>query len=223
MTLRHTLGAVALAAFALAAPAHAQEVDGNVRAEDIPLQPLRDLNIDQKDIPPLLVDIANHPYSSGGLVTCGDIEQAIADIDALVGPDVDTLNESTDLQKGANSVGRIAGNFVGGLIPFRGIVREISGANAHRRELRAMVAAALIRRGFLKGLGLQRECPWPARPAEVMIDFDDEDAARAAPPPEKTAGTEVEAPAPDPVPAPASAPPPEEKRFVSQPVVQGED
>lgn len=223
MILRHALGGAALAALALAAPANAQQVEGNVRAEDIPLQPLRDLNIDQKDIPPLLIDIANDPYSSGGLVTCGDIERAIADVDALVGPDVDTINESSDLQKGANSVGRIAGNFVGGLIPFRGIVREISGANAHRRELRAMVAAALIRRGFLKGLGLERDCPWPARPAEVMINFDDEDAAKPAPPPERTAGTEVEAPAPDPVPAEPATPAPPEKRFVSQPVVQGED
>ena len=180
-----------------AVPAMAQNVaDRDVKPEDIPMQPLRDLNIDSDRIPPLLIDVANDPYSNQGLQTCADIEQAVADLDTLLGTDVDLPVEKSDVRKGANSVGRLAASFVGGLIPFRGIVREISGARADQRQLEEMVAAGLIRRGFLKGIGLQRGCPWPARPASGVVEFDEQSHKAALATQNPAAPTEASGTAP---------------------------
>ena len=54
---------------------------------------------------------------------------------------------------------------VGSFIPFRGLIREISGANEQERKLQLAIYAGSTRRSFLKGVGYQRGCPWPARPA----------------------------------------------------------
>lgn len=172
------LTAISLALAPLAGAQAQSPVDPNVKAEDIPMQPLRDLNIDSEDVPPLLLDIGNDPYATGGLVSCDHLEQAIADIDLMLGADIDDPQERSDLQKGVNSAGRIAGSVVGGLIPFRGIVREISGAKGKERRLRVLVNAAMVRRGFLKGIGLARGCPYPARP---MVDVESGTASADVP------------------------------------------
>ncbi len=162
------IGAICVAAMAAAAIPHAQAQqvgDEGVQVEEIPLQPLRDLNLDKKEIPPLLVDIGNHPYSAGGLTDCAVIAKAISDIDIMLGPDMDVPREErSDIAKGADTAGEMAQDIVGGLIPFRGLVREISGAKARERYLGELVMAAAVRRGFLKGIGLERGCESPARP-----------------------------------------------------------
>ena len=50
------------------------------------------------------------------------------------------------------------------ILPFRGILREVTGAAENDRALRAAYTAGMVRRGFLKGLGLGRGCKYPARP-----------------------------------------------------------
>jgi hypothetical protein len=54
---------------------------------------------------------------------------------------------------------------VNSLIPFRGIVREVSGAAAKERRMRAAVNAGLARRGYLRGLAATKGCRLPARSA----------------------------------------------------------
>ena len=54
---------------------------------------------------------------------------------------------------------------VGAFIPFRGLIREVSGANAQEKKVQAAVYAGSVRRAFLKGVGQQRGCRYPARPA----------------------------------------------------------
>ncbi len=44
------------------------------------------------------------------------------------------------------------------LIPFRGLVREVSGAGPAERRLNAAIDAGIARRGFLRGL--QRAEGW---------------------------------------------------------------
>jgi hypothetical protein len=63
------------------------------------------------------------------------------------------------------STGRMAKSVVASFIPFRGVLREISGAAEQERLLQSAVYAGAVRRGFLKGLGQQRGCEYPARPA----------------------------------------------------------
>jgi hypothetical protein len=59
----------------------------------------------------------------------------------------------------------MAQSVVGSLMPFRGIVREISGANDQRRKVQAAIEAGYARRAFLKGVGQERGCRYPARSA----------------------------------------------------------
>ena len=51
-----------------------------------------------------------------------------------------------------------------GVVPFRGWVRKLSGADRYSREVAAAIAAGTIRRGFLKGLGAAAACSPPAAP-----------------------------------------------------------
>ena len=44
------------------------------------------------------------------------------------------------------------------IIPFRGLVREVSGAAPAERRLDAAIKAALARRGFLRGVATARKC-----------------------------------------------------------------
>ena len=53
---------------------------------------------------------------------------------------------------------------IGSIIPFGGIIGEVTGANAERRRYNEAVYAGTVRRGFLKGVGLQKGCKAPARP-----------------------------------------------------------
>jgi hypothetical protein len=54
---------------------------------------------------------------------------------------------------------------VGSLIPFRGIIRELSGANDQQRKVSTAIQAGVARRAYLKGVGQQRGCAYPARAA----------------------------------------------------------
>ena len=52
-------------------------------------------------------------------------------------------------------------------IPMRSWVRRLSGAEQHSRRVRQSIEAGLVRRSFLKGVGLQRSCRPPAAPLGV--------------------------------------------------------
>ena len=79
----------------------------------------------------------------------------------LLGPDMDVAARDPDRL----STGKVAQSLVGSLIPFRGVLRELTGAAGHQREFQAAIYAGAVRRGFLKGLGQQKGCAYPARPA----------------------------------------------------------
>ncbi len=152
---------------ALSAPAAAQvDPDESMgkHAGDAVTQPLRDINIDKEDIPQKLLDIQSNPYALDGLGKCRTLIAEVAELNAMLGPDVHEAEEKSRTEKREEGVSRVAGGFIGGLIPFRGLVREITGANAANRRYEAAVLAGFVRRGFLKGIGLQRRCKAPGRP-----------------------------------------------------------
>ena len=51
------------------------------------------------------------------------------------------------------------------LLPFRGWVRKLSGADRHRKALEAAIKAGGVRRGYLKGAGMRMNCAPPAAPS----------------------------------------------------------
>lgn len=147
---------------ALAAIPAAAQVVPDPDAAEVAKTPLRDLNIDARDIPEPLRVAARDPYAMKGLTDCNAIVADIATLDAVLGADYDIAAESTG-GRGINA-GRIGQGVVGSIIPFRGIVREVTGAAASDRALSAAYTAGMARRAFLKGLGLGRGCTYPARP-----------------------------------------------------------
>ena len=150
-----------------AAPAIAQTaVDSpNVTAEDVATKPLSDMNLKKDEIPPLLIEARSHPYDLTGLGRCSSLGAAITALDSVLGDDIDIVDPKTEAEKRGNSVGNIAKSLIGSLIPFGGVIREVSGANATQRQWSEAIYAGSVRRAFLKGVGQQRGCAWPARAA----------------------------------------------------------
>lgn len=175
--------------------------DKEVSAADVVATPVTDLNLRKDEIPPLLLAAQDRPYDLAGLSRCTQIASAVRDLDAVLGEDIDVAQE----RERRTSAGRIAQSAIGSFIPFRGLIREISGANAQERKLQTAIYAGSVRRAFLKGIGQQRGCRYPARSATPDII-----AAR------QTAGT-ADTPA---TASKTSSGHKDEVTFVSRPVVQ---
>ena len=133
--------------------------DKKVTAVDVIATPAGDLNLRKGKIPALLDAAVDDPYTLAGLRTCAQISVAVSQLDAILGPDRDIPADRAEKL----SVGRVAQSAVGSFIPFRGIIREVSGANSHQRKIADAVEAGTARRSFLKGYGQARGCAYPAR------------------------------------------------------------
>jgi hypothetical protein len=128
------------------------------KAEGVVRQPFKDVGLMRENPPEILIDAQRAPYSLNGLRTCPQFRRAIGQLDAVLGPDIDSVDE-----RGEALPGRLAEagakSIVNALIPFRGLVREASGAAEADRKFRIMVAAGVARRGYLKGIVRERKCP----------------------------------------------------------------
>jgi hypothetical protein len=54
------------------------------------------------------------------------------------------------------------------VIPFRGWIRKLDGAERHSKEVAAAIAAGSVRRAFLKGVGQTLGCAAPAAPLQAQ-------------------------------------------------------
>ncbi|MDZ4318955.1 MAG: hypothetical protein U1A07_08985, partial [Phenylobacterium sp.] len=77
----------------------------------------------------------------------------------------ETAVDEDDLMSQGRSTafGAVAG-FTQDVIPFRGWVRKLSGAEQHDNLVRDAIIAGGVRRAYLKGLGEARGCNPPATP-----------------------------------------------------------
>lgn len=142
----------------LGAPAAAQNNDDfGDTAADVASQPLRDVGVVPTRAPELLQEARKAPYSRKGLRTCNDFRNAIRELDEVLGPDVDEL-----AAEGKPLTGRLAEagarSVVGSLIPFRGVVREVTGAASAERARQDAVVAGVARRSYLTGYAAGRRC-----------------------------------------------------------------
>ena len=140
-------------------------VDRDPDALDIAKSPTTDLNITKDAIPTVLIRATSNPYDLAGLKRCTALIGAVEELDAVLGPDMDLPQAERD----RISAGRVAKTVVNSFIPFRGLIREFSGANDHDRQVRAAVQAGVARRGFLKGVGAAKKCAYPAGPATPQV------------------------------------------------------
>lgn len=156
------LSALAALGLTTAALAHTRPVtDETVTAKDVAATPASDLNLVKEEIPPVLLKAQEDPYSTDGLRKCAHYAAAIGELDTALGPDVDVAGG----KDGKLKPGQVAQSVVGSFIPFRGVIREVSGARKQQQAMEDAIVAGLMRRAFLKGMGLKLGCAYPARPA----------------------------------------------------------
>ncbi len=159
MTNRIPAARLALLGIMLVLPALASAQDQPKKPSDldeagkIASQPARDVGASKTKIPPVLETAAEDPYTLKGLATCGAMAAKLGELDQALGPDFDD-----GPQKG-ESIAKIGGKaVVNSIIPFRGVVREVSGAAAADRRLAAATDAGIAQRGFLRGVYQTRGC-----------------------------------------------------------------
>lgn len=128
------------------------------------MQPLSDVNLKRREIPPELIGIRDNPYAVEGLRTCKAIIAEVTQLNTVLGPDLDQILVNDRPRKRREGVIKVAGGVINGLIPFRSLIREASGANKADAEFNAAIYAGVVRRAFLKGHGQQRRCLPPGRP-----------------------------------------------------------
>lgn len=127
--------------------------------------PLSDLNLVKGQIPDLLLSAQRAPYALPQDRDCDSLAQKIKALDEVLGPDIDAPPSATSrglLEKGADEAADAAVGAVQhtaeGIIPFRGWIRKLSGAERQSRKVAASITAGGVRRAFLKGLRASQGC-----------------------------------------------------------------
>jgi hypothetical protein len=132
--------------------------------------PLRDLNVLRTMIPDVLLQAMADPYARPVSTDCPQLIAALKPLNDALGADLDvpSVDEDDLLDKGRGSaLGMVAGA-ASDVIPFRGWVRRLSGAEQHDKFVQAAITAGAVRRGYLKGLGEAKGCMPPATPSHVL-------------------------------------------------------
>jgi hypothetical protein len=120
-------------------------------------QPMRDLSLVRDEAPAVLTRAWDGPYRTAPSDTCATLQQEVAELDGALGPDLADAATPANKDLSPDSLASGAVESAVG-IPFRGIVRTITGAAQRDRKLQAVVSAGMVRRGFLKGRMLQMQC-----------------------------------------------------------------
>ncbi len=149
-------------------------VEGAARA------PARDFNLERKEIPPTLKAL-EAAYIDSTKLTCQSIADEILALTAELGLDEDELRHQVDASQGEKA-GKVASEaaldvvegITTGFIPFRGVIRRVSGAHAYEKRFRAATLTGLKRRAYLKGIGAAKGCPPPASPVPPPPPSNDE-------------------------------------------------
>jgi len=129
--------------------------------------PLRDLGVEKTPIPDLLLQALTDPYARPPKgYDCPYLIALIRPLDDVLGPDIDlTPVGDENLVDRGKALGVAADVASSALIPFRGVVRQISGAASHDRLVQSAYVAGSVRRSYLKGLGESKGCLPPATPS----------------------------------------------------------
>lgn len=151
------LSTVALFASLLGACA-TTEMRGDERPDDLEsalMTPAQDVGLSKIEIPRFLADMTD-PYALRP-ANCQDLRSEIATLNDILGEDLDIPEEEAERREqiAINATGETVSAI---LIPFRGVVRAISGASSNERKAREAYQRGLVRRGYLKGLSVDMNC-----------------------------------------------------------------
>jgi hypothetical protein len=135
--------------------------------------PLRDLNVLRTKIPQVLLQAMADPYDRPGSGRCPDLVSRLKPLDEALGEDLDVIpkdNEEGMMAKGKITALTLASGAASDVIPFRGWIRKLSGAERHDHYVQAAITAGAVRRAYLKGLGEATGCAPPAAPSHELAD-----------------------------------------------------
>lgn len=143
-----------------------ETISGSVKgAMEAVKSPLVDLNITNTEIPTHLQLISGDPYSMPKPLQCKVVKEELAQLDTLLGSDMDNQTAAEDdidyVEEGASMLQSGAVGFVANkvsIIPFRGIVRRITGAARHEKEYARAYETGKLRRAYLKGWNSALKC-----------------------------------------------------------------
>jgi len=141
------------------------------RAGEIVKQPLKDLNVYRPEIPAVLLKAKQAPYAVPAAKDCQMLDAEIAELDRALGPDLDiaTGKDESVSKKISDTSFNLARGAVSGLVPYRGVVRFVTGAEKHARAINEALLAGAVRRSYLKGYGEMLACGYPAAPKRGEI------------------------------------------------------
>ena len=149
----------------------AGKASADKRVTDAAVTPLSDLNLVRAKIPPALVSAKQNPYLIPTDPACATLLAEVQALNVALGPDLDAPSSDADpslIERGGDAAGNAAvgalRNTAEGVVPFRGWVRKLTGAERHSREVAAAIAAGGVRRAYLKGIAQARACESPPAP-----------------------------------------------------------
>ena len=139
---------------------------------DAATAPLDILNLRPEVIPTVLLQAQANPYDMRNMGRCSTIGVEVARLDEALGPDLDEpppVDGRYMSERAADATAEAALGAVrdtaNDFIPGRSWIRRLSGAAQHDRDVQAAIQAGRVRRAFLKGMGMQRNCAPPAAPS----------------------------------------------------------
>lgn len=152
-------------------PANQMKTSDQLKRESVQgaaTAPLRDLNVVRAKIPEVLLQALDDPYARPPRsFRCAALSAMVRPLDEALGPDIDRVPVGDEdlMDRGKSTALGVAGDLASGAIPFRGVVRKLTGAEAHDRLVHSAIIAGNVRRAYLKGLGESKGCLPPATPS----------------------------------------------------------
>jgi hypothetical protein len=164
MRAAHSLFAATLLALLAGCAAAPGESLGNAA-----VTPLNDLNLVKAPIPPVLQAAQARPYGfageAGSEPDCVAMNDQVRALDEVLGADLDTppsADKPSLLERGGSAAGDATVGAVRrtaeGVVPFRGWIRKLTGAERYSRQVAAAITAGSARRAWLKGYAVARGC-----------------------------------------------------------------
>ncbi|NTV09929.1 MAG: hypothetical protein HGA47_04045 [Zoogloea sp.] len=160
---RSILNHTALVGIAIALSACASQDQS--RVVDAATVPLNDLNLVHAEIPAVLAEAEKQPYVVPANLSCVALDTEVRELDSALGPDLDTpASESNPglIERGSDEAKKAAVGALRrtteGIVPFRGWVRKLSGAERYSKKVAAAIAAGTVRRAFIKGIRISKDC-----------------------------------------------------------------
>jgi hypothetical protein len=134
--------------------------------------PMDDFNLRRELIPTILLQAEANPYDLRNLDQCSTIGAEIRRLDTALGrdtgepapPDGSLMSERAADAASSAALDAIRDTTTD-FIPGRSWIRRLTGAERHSRHVQAAIQAGRMRRAFLKGVGMQRNCAPPAAPS----------------------------------------------------------